>query len=84
MAEKRLVGEVTNYFGKIGVAAIRLTDSVKIGDVIRFEGATTDFEQEITSMQIDRAPIEAAESGQEVAVKVRERVRPGDKVYILS
>ncbi len=83
MAEKKLVGEVTNYFGKIGVAAIKLVEPIKVGDRVRFEGATTNFEQQVASMQIDRKPIESAEPGQEIAIKVMERVRPHDKVYLV-
>ncbi len=52
-----------------------------MGDVLHFRGATTDFEQTIESMEIDHAPVEAAEPGDEVAIKVKERVREGDEVY---
>lgn len=80
MAEKK-VGEVTHYWGKIGVAGIKLTASLSQGDTIRIKGATTDFEQDVGSMQIEHQDIESAKRGQEIGLKVKEKVRRGDTVY---
>lgn len=80
--EKELVGRVSHYFSKIGVAAIELTDgSIEVGDTILIEGATTRLEQVVESMQIEHNPVNKAEKGQSVGVKVKDRVRPNDKVY---
>ena len=76
------IGIVTRYFSKINVAAIKLTKPLKIGDTIRIEGATTAFEQKVESMQIDRKDINEATSGQEIAIKVKDRVRENDKVFL--
>ena len=80
MAEKK-VGEVTHYWGKISVAGIKLTDTLSVGDTIRIRGATTDFEQTVGSMQIEHQNIETATKGQEVGLRVKDRVRRGDTVY---
>ena len=80
MAEKK-VGEVTHYWGKIGVAGIKLTAGLSQGDTIRIKGATTDFEQDVGSMQIEHQDIETAKRGQEIGLKVKEKVRRGDTVY---
>ncbi len=83
-AEEKNVGVVIQYFAKPEVAAIQLTDGeVKIGDNLRFKGVTTDFEQKIESMQIDRTPVQSATAGQSVGIKVRERVRQHDKVFLV-
>jgi putative protease len=80
VAEQK-VGTVTDYFGKIGVAAIRLTDGpLQVGDRIRFHGHTTDFTQAVDSLQLDHQPVPRAERGSQVAVKVGERVRKHDEV----
>ena len=79
--EKEEVGRITHYFGKIQVAAIRLTAPLKVGDTIAIVGASTDFEQPVDSMQLDRQEIPQAEAGMEIAIKVRERAREKDKVY---
>jgi translation initiation factor IF-2 len=51
---------------------------------VRFQGATTNFEQEITSMQYEHENIESAKKGQEIGVKTNEKVREGDDVYLLE
>jgi len=48
------VGVVEHFFSKISVAAIKLTDVLRVGDKIRIKGATTDFEQVEESMEINR------------------------------
>jgi len=76
------IGYVEHYFSKIGVAAIKITNgNLKIGDKIHIKGATTDFEQTVESMEINRQKIEEAKPGDEVGIKVINRVREGDKVY---
>lgn len=76
------IGVVEHFFSRIGVAAIKITSgSLKIGDKIRIKGATTDFEQVVESMEINRQKIEEAKIGDEVGIKVIDRVREGDKVY---
>ena len=52
--EEELVGKVTHWFGKVGVAGVELTGKLAVGDRVRVLGHTTDFEQEVTSMQIIR------------------------------
>ncbi len=82
MAEEVEVGMVIQFFAKPSVAAIEITSgSLAIGDTLKIKGATTDFEQRIESMEIDRKPVPSASAGQSVGVKVKERVRPHDKVF---
>ena len=76
------IGYVEHYFSRISVAAIKITNgSLKIGDRIRIKGATTDFEQVVESMEINKQKIEEAKPGDEIGIKVIDRVREGDKVY---
>ena len=82
MGEKKQIGVVTRYFGKISVAAIMLEDTLKVGDTISIEGSTTHFQQTIDSMQVDRKDIQEAGPGQEIAIKVKDRVRDNDKVFL--
>lgn len=81
MARERKLGTVTDYYAKIGVAAIRLTDGdLQLGDTIRVRGHTTDLTQRVDSLQVEHREVARAERGSEVAVKVRERVRRHDDV----
>jgi len=80
--EKELVGHVIDYFAKIGVAAIDIeSGEIRVGDTLQFSGHTTDFTQEIKSMQIENEQIDRAIAGDSVGIKVEERVRGGDEVY---
>jgi len=82
--ERKKVGEVFHFFGHIGVAAIRLTDgSLAIGDTVQIQGPTTNVEQTVDSLQIEHATVSTAGAGQEVGMKVRDRVREKDFVYKL-
>jgi len=79
------IGRVTHYFTKIGVAAIDIKQGeLKIGDTIHIKGHTTDFYQKIDSMQIEHQPVEKAQAGQSVGIKVSEHVRENDIVYKVS
>jgi putative protease len=81
MAEIKL-GVVKNYFAKPSVAAIEVTEGeFQVGDVIWFKGHTTDFQQEVKSIQEEKETISKAGKGQLVGVQVKERVRTNDLVY---
>jgi translation elongation factor EF-1alpha len=73
---------VLDYFAKIGVLAFRVEEEgLKVGDTIHVKGHTTDLTEKVNSMQIDRADIEEAKVGDDVGIKVKDRVRKGDAVY---
>ena len=65
------------------VGIIELEDELKVGDKIRIKGGTTDFEQDIDSIQIEHENVESAGKGKMVGFKVKEKVREGDEVYKL-
>ncbi len=78
----KLIGKITHYFSNIEVAVIELSAPLKTGDTIRIVGGQeTDFEQEVTSMQIDHKEVKSAKKGDSVGMKVDEKVHEGYKVY---
>ncbi len=81
MSRLEKVGEVTHYYTRIGVAVIRITAPLRVGDRIAIKGHTTNFEQTVDSMQIEHEAVEEAKPGDLVGLKVVERVREGDIVY---
>ena len=85
MPEETMVGEkigkISHYYAQIGVVVIDLTAELKVGDKIRVKGMTTDFEQEVNSMQVDKQPVNQAGAGQSIGLKVNEKIRVGDEVY---
>ncbi|MFQ5898277.1 MAG: hypothetical protein ACE5JN_08530 [Candidatus Methylomirabilia bacterium] len=81
MASEEKVGSIIGYYARIGVAVIHLTDGdLRIGDQIRVHGDTTDFTQAVESLQVEHQPVQQAQRGTQVALKVRERVRRRDQV----
>ena len=81
---EQTVGKVSKYFGKVGVAAVDMEGTLKVGDTVHFHGATTDFTQVVESMQEEHQSITEAKPGMAIGIKVKERVRPGDKVLVVS
>ena len=79
--EKRLIGKVIHFFTNINVAVIQLSEKLSVGEKLSFEGATTNFEQRLDSMQMHNKPVKEASKGDAIGVKVRERVREGDQVF---
>lgn len=83
-SEKKLIGKITHYFSKISVAGIELSGTLKVGDKISIEGATTNFEENIVSMQIDNMPVTEAKAGDMIGIKVKDKTRVGDNVFIVE
>ncbi len=81
MAEKE-IGKVSSYFSHVGVAAIKLSAGLKVGDKIHVKGNTTDFEEKVKSMQIEKKSVKKAKKGDHIGIKVSEKVRPNDTVFL--
>ena len=76
------IGKVTDYFRKIGVAAIDITQGeLSVGDTIHIKGHTTDFTQVVESMQIEHENVQTAKAGDSIGIKAKDHVRDHDKVY---
>ena len=84
MEEPKQIGKVFTYFVNVGVAGIELSSGLKIGDKILVKGSTTNFEQKVDSMQIEGKEVEKAGKGQKVGIKLVERARPNDLIYLIG
>ena len=84
MADEKEIGKVSGYFSHVSVAAIKLSGGLKVGDKIHVKGSTTDLEQKIESMQIGKKEVKSAKKGEHVGIKVSDRVRPNDKVFLVG
>lgn len=82
--KEKLLGKVDHYFDKISVAAMKLGDSLKVGDTVRIEGGSVAFTQQIASMQIEHEPVNIAKKGNEVGFKVKQKVREGYRVFRIA
>lgn len=80
--KKMDIGLVCNYYSKVSAAEIKLTDDLELQDEIIIIGPTTgSVTQKVESMQINCEDIEKAHKGQNVAILVKDKVRPNDIVY---
>ena len=80
-SEPKPIGEVTHFYGHLNVAIVKFNKAVKVGARVKFKGVTTDFDEMISSMQFEHKPIEASLKGQEVGIKVSQKVREGAEAF---
>lgn len=81
---ERFIGKVRDYFRKVEVVTLELEGLIKVGDTILIKGHTTDITHPVESLQIDHEPVEEAGPGDFVGIKVAERARSGDDVYVVE
>lgn len=77
------VGTVTHFYGKIGVAIIDLSGTLKVGDRIKFENGT-EVEQTVESMQVEHKQVEEAKKGDMIGLKVAEKIHKGATVSLVE
>ena len=75
------IGKVTHYFDKAGVAVIKLSGKLKVGDTVKFKKGEEEFSGIISSMQVEHESIQSGKAGEEVAVKVPQTAKEGTMVY---
>ena len=80
---RKPIGTIEYFFKKIDVAAIKLYDSISIGDVIEIVGANTIMTQRISSIQINKESVIKANKGDSVGIVVDNEVKKGYMVYKL-
>ena len=78
---EKFLGKVEDYFGKTSVIALKVKEPLALGDVIHVLGHTTDYTQEVKSMQINHDPVKAAKKGDSIGIKASDKSRKGDNVY---
>lgn len=78
------IGQITHYFDHLNVAAVTLTEPLRVGDTIHILGHSTDFQQKVTSLQIEHQSVEEARPGDDVGMKVIQKVHAHDKVFKLT
>lgn len=76
-----LIGRVTHYYKNVGVAAVELSDTLNVGDVIHIKGHTTDLEQKVESIEMEHKQVANAARGQVIGLRVKDYVREHDMVY---
>jgi hypothetical protein len=75
------IGTITHYYDHIGVAVLSLSDQLKVGDNIHVHGHTTDFTQQVDSIEIEHKKVQSVDPGQEAALKMAQPVHENDIIY---
>lgn len=78
--ESLCYGTITHYFPKVHAAVIRVEKTLVNGSQIRIEGKETSFKQKVTSLQINRIPVDEGRPGEDVGLEVKKTVCVGDRV----
>lgn len=79
--EEKLIGKIVHFYGRLNVGIIELSDALKVGDTIHIKGHTSDFTQQVSSMQLEHADISEAKAGDAVGIKVDQKIHEHDSVY---
>ena len=84
MAVEEDIGQVNDFFARPVVAGIELTGTLKVGETIHIKGHTTDITMVVESMEVNNIRVQVAHAGDQIGVKVTDRVRRGDRVYLVK
>ena len=83
-ATKNIVGEITHWYDHIGVAVVKLSKPLSVGDMIKVKHGEVEFEDAVNSMQLDHKDIKSAKKGQEIAIKLSKKAREGSTIEKVS
>lgn len=83
MAEKK-IGTVTHWYDKLGVAVVKLTAKLAKGARIKIKKGEEEFEDTISSLQIDHEDVAAAKKGDDAAMKLSQRAKEGADIYLVK
>ena len=73
----KMIGRVTHYYDRIGVAIVELKQPLHLGDVVVMKHGEHVLTQSVQSLQIERQPVDMAKKGAIVGVKVDQEVKQG-------
>lgn len=77
-----LIGNVSHYLVRTGEAVVQVITPLMNGDHIHIIGGITDFQMTVDSVENDTHHMSFHHSGYQMAIKVTEWVREGDRIYI--
>ena len=81
MAKPKQIGTVTHWYDKLGVAVVKLTGKLSKGDAVKVKKGEEEFEDIVSSLQIDHKDVASAKKGDDAAIKLSRRAKEGFGVY---
>ncbi|GHT55924.1 collagenase [Bacteroidia bacterium] len=84
--KKVYIGKVINYFSKLGVAEFLMeTGSLRTGEQVLITGPTTGaLFLTAEDIRVDLISVETTAKGERFSMRVPEKVRPSDKLFIFT
>ncbi|MBI3572092.1 hypothetical protein HY091_00965 [Candidatus Kaiserbacteria bacterium] len=79
--ETKPIGKVVHWYDKIGVAVVKLAGALKVGDKVKVKHGAEEFEETVSSLQLNHAPVESGKTGQDVAIKLSKKAGEGSELY---
>ena len=83
MAEKQ-IGTVTHWYDKLGVAVVKITGKLSKGNAIKIKKGDDEFEDTVSSIQIDHKDVASAKKGDDAAIKLSQKVKEGAAVFLVE
>lgn len=81
LSGEEFLGVAEDFFSHVGVIALTLLAPLNVGETLHVRGHTSDFQQVVSSLQIDHAAVTSAVKGDGVGVKIDQKARKGDYIY---
>lgn len=79
------IAKVIHYYDKIGVAVVEvLKQPLKVGDSIKISGHDNEFNQTVSSLQIEHKQVKEIAKGESGALKTDKPVKEGDVIYLMT
>lgn len=82
-AEKQ-IGTVTHWYDKLSVAVVKLTGKLAKGEQIKVKKGDDEFEDTVSSIQIDHKDVASAKKGDEAAIKLSQKAREGAGIFFVA
>ena len=79
--KEKEIGRVAHWYDKIKVAVVKLTGVLNVGDKIKVKRGEEEFEDSVSSMQLDHAPVQSGKKDQEVAIKLSQQAKEGALIF---
>ena len=81
---EKQIGVVTHWYDKLGVAVVKVTGKLAKGAAIKIKKGEEEFEDTVSSIQIDHKAVAAAKKGDDAAIKLSQRAREGAGVFLVE
>ena len=82
MVKNNSIGKITHWYDKISVAVIKLDQALQIGDKIKIKHGDQEFEDTVTSMELDHQPVQSGKKGQEIAIKLAQKAGENSEIFL--